>query len=376
MDQNRLDQLALHCIPGIGSVTIRQLIAHCGSASAVWAAPKKKITAIPGIGPYTYSLLSHRNTACHKAEKIAEALPGEEVRLLFHTDDTFPVRLRQIPDAPSLLYFRGTADLNQKKIIAIVGTRRATRYGLDFTSELILNLSHHKPLIISGLAYGIDICAHKCAIREGLATIGILAGGLNRIYPAGHSATAFKMIHNGGLLSEHALDIAPEAHLFPARNRIIAGIADAVIIVEAAAKGGALITARLANDYNRDVFALPGPVNAPYSTGCNNLIKRNQAHLLTSAADIEYILDWQTKEASSAHFRIVIENLSVPENRILTLLETEKYPVQLDHLSWATNLTVYETATALLQLEFKGLIRALPGNRYCLPQESLSKHIY
>ncbi len=375
MDQNRLDQLALHCIPGIGSVTIRQLIAHCGSASAVWAARKKKIMGIPGIGPYIHSLLSHQHAAYNKAEKIVRSLEHEQVDLLFHTDESFPSRLRQIPDAPSLLYFKGTCDLNAKKVLAIVGTRRATSYGLKFVSELILNLSRHNPLIISGLAYGIDIAAHRSSMRQGLSTIGILAGGLNRIYPSEHVSTALGMIRNGGLISEHTLDTAPEAHLFPARNRIIAGMADAVVVVEAASKGGALITAWLANDYHRDVFALPGPVNAPYSNGCNNLIKRNQANLLTGAADIEYILNWQTEDAMAERKKIEVENLTIPEKRILAILDTEKQPVLLDHLCWATNLTIHETATALLQLEFKGLIRAVPGNRYMLQNEYSPKHV-
>ena len=364
MDQDRLNQLALHCIPGIGSVTIRQLLAYCGSAEAVWGSRKGRLFAIPGIGPATYALLQKQDQAFKDAENIQRAAESAGIELLMHSDPQFPSRLKHIPDAPSLLYYRGNTNLNSVKILSIVGTRRSTKYGADITCKLIHDLKPFNPLIISGLAYGIDILAHRTALQEKLHTVAVLAGGLDRIYPSDHIKIAHCLTDQGGLLSEHPPGTVSEAHRFPARNRIIAGISDGVIVVEAREKGGALITARLANDYDREVFTFPGSVNAAASAGCHKLIKRNQAHLVTSAMDIIGLMGWSDKDKNAAAPAIDIEGLPVTERRIFSYLSQEIHSRSIDQICWSTNLTIYEAATALLQLEFKGLIHALPGKQY------------
>jgi DNA processing protein len=364
MDENRLNQLALHCIPGIGSVTIRQLLAYCGSAESVWRSGKRQLFAVPGVGPATYTLLHRKTEAFSKAEDILKKVEKMGISILFHSDSGFPARLRHIPDAPSLLYVTGNADLNHKHILAVVGTRRSSSYGISLTHKLIEDLRPFNPMIISGLAYGIDIAAHKSAIRQQLVTSAVMAGGLDYIYPSDHYHIAQSIKDNGALITEHPPGSMPEAHRFPARNRIIAGMADAVIVCEAREKGGALITARLANDYDREVFAFPGHVNAPASAGCHKLIKRNQAHLITSFEDIVKIMSWEGAVEEPGQPEVNLENLPVTERRIFSYLSEEGVSRSIDQITWATNLTIYETATALLQLEFKGLIKVLPGKHY------------
>ncbi|MEJ2005488.1 MAG: DNA-processing protein DprA, partial [Cyclobacteriaceae bacterium] len=325
---------------------------------------RKKLFAIPGVGPATYALLHRKSEAFQQAEQILSNTEKTGIEILFHSDKKFPSRLRHIPDAPSLLYTKGPANLNHNRIMAIVGTRQSTSYGISFTRELIHQLKPYNPLIISGLAYGIDINAHRASLGCGLSTAAILAGGLDYIYPADHGRIAMQMTDQGALITEHPPGTAPEAHRFPARNRIIAGMADAVLVTEARIKGGALITARLANDYDREVFALPGPVDSPASAGCHNLIKRNQAHLVTSSRDIIEILDWEGDAAEKKSLIIEEENLPVTERRIYAYLTDESFSRSIDQISWSTNLTIHETATALLQLEFKGLVKSLPGKHY------------
>src|SRR5690606_16227964 len=211
---------------------------------------------------------------------------------IFYTDKNYPTRLKQINDAPSLLYVKGNVDFENQKMVAIVGTRKATEYGKRCVEDLVAELVPHRATIVSGLAYGIDIHAHKQAVKNDLPTFGVMGSGMDIIYPSAHKETAKKMFANGGLITEHPFGTKPDAHNFPARNRIVAALSDAVIIVEAAAKGGALITADIANSYNKDVFAMPGNLRQSHSAGCNNLIKSNRAHLLTSVKDLEYIMNW------------------------------------------------------------------------------------
>ncbi len=364
MDENRLNQLALHCIPGIGSVTIRQLIAYCGSAESVWQKGRRHLFAIPGIGPATCSLLRQKKEAFIRAEEILRKVEHSGTSMLFHSDSNFPARLKHIPDAPSLLYVGGNANLNHQRILAIVGTRKSSRYGTTHTRKLVEGLRPWNPMIVSGLAYGIDISAHRSALDNSLPTAAVMAGGPDRIYPADHTNVAHQIREKGALVTEHPPGTMPEAHRFPARNRIIAGMADAVIVTEAREKGGALITARLANDYNREVFALPGSVDAPASAGCHKLIKRNQAHLITSYQDIIEIMGWEDSKDDQPSTAFNPESLPVTERRIFVYLAGEGISRSIDQITWATNLTIYETATALLQLEFKGLIEVLPGKHY------------
>lgn len=366
MDDEKLHQVALSFVPGIGDVNTKQLISYCGSASAIFKSHRQKLRNIPGIGMKTITSLGNREIF-EKAEKLIKKCANERIQILFYTDPDYPKRLKQILDAPPLIYFKGKTDLNNQKIVAIVGTRQATEYGKFVTGKIIEQLKPHKVLIVSGLAYGIDIHAHKMAIQHDLPTLGVMASGLNIVYPAIHKNIVYEMMSNGGVLSEYPLDEAPEAHRFPARNRIIAGIADATIIVEAAERGGALITAEIANSYNKDVFAIPGDINNKYSAGCNNLIKSHKANLLTSVKDIEYIMNWEVNiDQDDLHKELTPEDFADEEWKIIDVLKGSNSDLLLDDLSWKSQIPVNKLASFLLNLEFKGTIKSLPGKRYKL----------
>lgn len=366
IDQNRVALVALHFIPGIGDYTIRQLISYCGSAEKVFKTPKGKLLKIPGIGPAIAEALT-RGGSFEKAEKEIKRAEKESVKIIFYLDKNYPSRLKHIPDAPSMLYVKGNFDFENPKTVGIVGTRQATAYGKEQVEKLVEGLVPHGALIVSGLAYGIDIQVHKQALKNNLPTIGIMGSGIDVIYPATHKETAHKMLGHGGLVTENPFGTKPDAHNFPERNRIIAGLSDALVVVEAAEKGGALITAEIANGYNKDVFAFPGSVGITYSAGCNNLIKTNKAHLISSIKDLEYIMNWEaattTRQKKVTPFSL--EGYTEEEKIILTLL-LEKSPVMIDELSWKSNLPVSQLASVLLGLEFNGAVKSLPGKMYAL----------
>ncbi len=366
MNQERLALLALHLVPGVGSFTIRQLISYCGTPHRVFSTPKNKLIKIPGIGPALADAITN-HSSMNKAGELLGNAEQKNVRLLFHTDDDYPDRLRHIPDSPSLLFYRGNADMNTSKVIAIVGTRKATSYGRGVTRELVEGMRSHQPLIISGLAYGIDAEAHRSAITNDLSTIGVMAGGIEYIYPASHRKLAADMQENGGLLTENGIDSVPDASRFPARNRIIAGLSDVVLVIEAAERGGALITASIANDYDREVMAVPGTVYNKYSAGCNNLIRRHRAHLLSKAEDVEYLMNW-TKEPSQT-IKKEHPPLDTEEQELVSILESNAGRMHLDRLSWASRKAVGKTASLLLQLEFKNVVVALPGKIFELRKQ-------
>ncbi|MGK7389762.1 MAG: DNA-processing protein DprA [Candidatus Cyclobacteriaceae bacterium M2_1C_046] len=366
MENEKLHQLALHFIPGIGHFFIKQLISYCGSAEAVFTKNKGYLSKIPGVGPKLINAIQNHKTLL-EAEKEFEKAQKKNIRILSYTDKEFPKRLKGLHDAPAILYSKGAADLNNQKCIAIVGTRRATPYGKDFTNDLIASLAPHNPLIISGLAYGIDIAAHRAALKHNIATIGVMASGIDVIYPAIHRETALGMTENGGLITELKIGTSPEAVFFPARNRIIAGMADATIVIEAAKKGGALITAEIANSYNRDVFAVPGNVGQASSEGCNNLIKHHKANTLTSIKDIEYIMNWEPGTgASPVSFFNLDDTLFDNDEKTVVqhMIDKKNDGILLDELSWHTQIPVSKLASILLNLEFKGAVNSLPGKKY------------
>ena len=363
MDQNRLSLLALHFIPGIGDHLIRQVVSYCGSAEKVFKTPKGKLLKVPGIGEVTAESI-RQGKPFSAAEKELKKAEGENVDLIFFTDKNYPSRLRQANDAPSLLYVKGKMDFENPRTVGIVGTRKATPYGRERVEELVAGLVPHQALIISGLAYGIDIHAHKHALKQKLQTIGVMGSGIDVIYPASHSEVAKKMMADGGLVTEHRFGTQPDAHNFPARNRIVAGLCDAVVIVEAAERGGALITADIANSYNKDVFAYPGNVGQSHSEGCNNLIKSNKAHLLTSVKDLEYIMNWDATVKPEKKEVLVFDNYEPGEQLVLKTLHENNMQLMIDDLSWKTNIPVGQLASLLLGLEFKGVIKSLPGKIY------------
>lgn len=365
MDQERLTFLALNNIPGVGDQLIKQLISYCGSAEEVFKKPKGKLEKIPGIGSVTAEAIIKGKTL-HLAEKELKKAEKEETEILFFTDKKYPARLKAIIDSPALLYFKGNANLNHSKTVGIVGTRQATEYGKDVVEKIIRDLAPLQAMIISGLAYGIDIQAHKQALKHDLPTLGIMGSGMDVIYPAAHKDTAKKMFAKGGLLTENRFGTKPDAHNFPARNRIIAGMCDVLIVVEAAEKGGALITAEIANSYNKDVFAVPGSIGQTYSEGCNKLIRTNRAHLYSSIKDLEYIMNWSAESPTTLPPPIDWGTVSQEEADVLQILKEKKSPVTIDELSIRSSLSPGSLASILLGLEFKNLVKALPGKMFQL----------
>lgn len=366
MDQDRLHFLALHFVPGVGDHLVRQLISYCGSATEVFKIPKGKLLKIPGIGEVTASAILNGKTL-EKAEKEFRKAEKDETRILFFTDKSYPSRLKSIEDAPSLLYVKGNVNLNHAKTVGIIGTRQATVYGKENVEKLVADLTVHQVAIISGLAYGIDIHAHKQALKHRLPTLAVMGSGIDIIYPAAHKDTVKKMFEaEGGLITENHFGTKPDAHNFPARNRIIAGMCDALIVVEAAVKGGALITAEIANSYNKDVFAIPGNTQQTYSEGCNKLIKTNRAHLLTSIKDLEYIMNWSHgsagKEKTSPSLRS--EDFTLEEQKLLVIMKEKNAPVLVDELAWKSGLPQGMLASLLLTLEMKNAVQVLPGKMF------------
>jgi DNA processing protein len=365
MDQGRLSLLALHFIPGIGDHLIRQLVSYCGSAEKVFLTPKGKLLKIPGIGDVTAESI-RQGKPFATAEKEIKKAEKEKVDLIFFNDKNYPARLRQVSDAPSLIYVKGKIDFENPKTVGIVGTRKATAYGRTCVEELVRDLVPHHPLIVSGLAYGIDIHAHKYSIKHNLPTIGVMGSGMDVIYPGAHTEIAKKMMEDGGLITEHPFGTQPDAHNFPARNRIVAALSDAVIIVEAAEKGGALITADIANSYHKDVFAFPGNIGQSHSAGCNNLIKSNKAAMITSAKDLEYIMNWDLHVAPEKKQPFSLEAYDQNEQAILRMLIENNKQMMIDDLSWKSNIPIGQLASLLLALEFKGVVASLPGKLYKL----------
>ena len=360
-------ELASTLLPGIGSKLSKTLISYCGSAEAVFTSSVSAIRKIPGIGEKSVATIAaNRDTALRESEKILKACERKGIEVLHYTNERYPARLKQVADAPPIIYIRGNSSLNQPKAVAIVGTRKATEYGKRVTEEIVEQLRPHEPVIISGLAYGIDITAHKAALKHGLPTFGILAGGLDSIYPAVHKDIAMKMLDQGALISENKPGTTPDFHLFPERNRIIAGMADVVIVVEAAAKGGALITADIAYGYEKMLFAVPGDIGKDYSIGCNHLIKSQKANIYTGISDLEYLMHWEKGAQPQKVPKISLEAFETKEQPIVKVLLAHKDGILIDELSWKSQVSMNEAASILLNLEFQGIVKSLPGKRYKL----------
>ena len=369
MDDDKLYQLALYLTPSIGDFNIRQLISYCGSAQKVFDMPEGKLLKIPGVGKKTAEIIKKKSMLDEAKEEL-DKLVKEEIDLLFFTDAHYPTKLKHIPDGPAILYFKGNKSSLQSSFnLAIVGSRNASEYGKSVTEELIKNIAGKDIMIVSGLAYGIDIQAHRMALKHSLPTIAVMGNGMDKIYPAAHREIAKQMQEAGGIMTELPLGSIPDAHNFPARNRIVAGMADAVIVVEAAKKGGALITAELANGYNREVFAVPGNLGNTYSEGCNQLIAQNKARIFTSINQCLTDMGWEETDLKAPQIQngnYLQEDFSKEEWLILSQLIDAQKPILLDELSWRTQINVSRIAGILLSLEFKGVVKSLPGKRFGL----------
>jgi DNA processing protein len=364
MNEELKYRLALTLIPGIGHVIGKKLVAYCGSAEAVFRQKKPALLRIPGVGDFFANAVLRQNVF-DLAEQEMRFMEEENIRALFYLDDDYPYRLKQCADCPVILYYKGEGSLNAKRMIGIVGTRNATPYGIDRCNELVAELASHEVCIVSGLAYGIDICAHKAALKNDLCNWAVLAHGLDVIYPPLHRDTARRLIEKGGLLSDFPQGSPPDKENFPKRNRIVAGLIDALVVIESAANGGSMITADIANSYNRDVFAFPGRTVDVQSLGCNKLIKQNKASLADNATDIIRLLGWEDKPPRKAKQQQLFVELSADEQLVLDQLNGSGN-MHVDELTVLSGVSMRAISAVLLNLEFAGLLKSLPGKMYRL----------
>lgn len=362
-----LYQIGLTLINGIGDGHAKNLLAHCGSAGAVFEANKTSLLKIPGIGEVAANSLINGKGVLHEAEQEIRFIEDNDIAPLFFTDSDYPQRLKFCHDSPILLYYKGNANLNTQKVVAVVGTRLPSDYGKEQTEKLISELKGSGILVVSGLAYGIDILAHKKALENDLDTVGVVAHGLDRIYPSAHENIAMKMQKMGGLLTDFRSGTNPDAVNFPKRNRIVAGMCDALVVMESKRDGGSLITATIANSYNKDVFAFPGRTIDSQSEGCNAFIKMNRASLMESAADLFYIMGWdtETKPKNKDPQIPLLLKLNEEEQKIVNAFVNKKQ-VHMDEISYVSSFPVSKVSSLLLQLEFSNVIKSHPGKMYSL----------
>jgi DNA processing protein len=356
--------LSLLKVEGIGDVSAKKLISQCGSAKDVFNEKKSALLKISGVGESIIQKLKDESLF-KRAENELNFIQKNNITATTFYDKDYPQRLQHCFDAPLVLFKKGKINFGKQKIISIVGTRQMTSYGKKILEDLFIDLTAFNPIIVSGLAYGVDIYAHQLAIKHNFQTIAVLAHGLDRIYPAVHKKDAIKMQENGGLLTDFWSGSNPDRENFVKRNRIVAGLSQATILIESAEKGGSLITADIANSYNRDVFAAPGRITDTYSAGCNNLIKTNRASVFTSAKDLVYILNWEkeTSKTQKAIQKQLFVALNDQEKTIYNYLLKEGKQ-QLDVIALHCNFPIHKTASILLNLELKSLTRPMPGKLF------------
>jgi len=367
-NQDLIYQIGITLVKGIGNITAKQIIDTLGDVSLLFKEKKHLLERIPGISRRIISEI-YNLEVLRRAEKEILFIEKNKIAPLFITDKDYPERIKDCVDAPVLLYFRGNVNFNQEKVISIVGTRNASVYGREVTEKIIAELADLCPeiLIISGLAYGIDIYSHKASLKNNLSTVGVLAHGLDRIYPHVHRNIAIEMLENGGLLTDFMSETTPDRQNFVKRNRIVAGISDCTIVIESAKKGGALITANIADSYSKDVFAVPGKVTDSYSLGCNDLIKQKKAALITNAEDIFREMCWNNEKTDSKKSvqRSLFVDLTAEEQMVVDLL-AQSESMQLNNMAVELNISVSKLAFLLFELEMKGVIRCMPGGIYRL----------
>jgi DNA processing protein len=358
--------IALTQTENIGPIIAKQLIGYCGGAEAVFKEKPSRLLKIPGIGMQTVSGLKNKDSIT-KAEKELHFIQKENIKALVQSDSLYPGRLKHFPDSPLVLFFKGEADLNTEHVVSIVGTRNISSYGKHLTEQLIQHLAEFEVLVISGLAYGVDSAAHRVSLLNDIPTVGVLGHGLDRIYPAENKSLAAKMLTKGGLLTEFCSNTKPDRQNFPMRNRIVAGMSDAIVVIETKSGGGSLITAEFGNEYNKDVFAFPGKVGDELSAGCNQLIKNHKAHLIESGEDLTEMLRWE-KPGNVRHKQVKKElfvNFTEDEDKVVQMIRS-KQKVNIDLLSHCLNFTPSQLANILLNLQFKGVVQEMPGKTYSI----------
>lgn len=358
--------IALSLLPNIGPITAKRLIAYSGSAKNIFSQTKRSLQKIPGVGVFlAEQIINNKNEALEKAEEELNFIEKYKINVCTFLDKNYPKRLAECEDGPIVFFYRGNTNWNKSKILSIVGTRNATPYGKEVCEKIIKELVNkgHDVTIVSGLAYGIDICAHRAALGNRLETIAVLAHGLQTIYPSAHSNAAKQIIDQGALLTEFSSNVKLDRNNFVRRNRIIAGLTDATIVVESGKKGGALITADIANSYNREVLAVPGKCGDTYSAGCNELIKRNKAALIESSEDIEALMNWDTKQKIKQPK--LFTQFTEEEQVIATILNGND-SVAIDHICRESKMPINKVSALLLNMEFNGSVKSLPGKQFKL----------
>jgi len=360
MNETTKYMLALSLTPYLGPITARRLIDYYGKVEDIFQKKKSEFIRIPGFGSETIQKIDLKK-GLEFADDELRFCTRNSIEIIAYNDPRYPKRLTQCPDAPLVIFVKGNVEiLKSKKSLAIVGTRHATHYGKAVVEKIVDEIHDrgHQLVVVSGLAYGIDSIAHRSALKHKLPTIAVLGHGLDKIYPAQHKSLADEILRDGGvILTEFGHKTSFEKANFIRRNRIIAGLSDAVLIAESGITGGALITAEYANNYNRDVFAIPGKVDDEYSAGCNALIKKNKAALCETFQDIEYLMQWNVVSSGKIHQPTLFPVLTDEEETVLELFDDDK-PVSVDYLS------VQKISSILLEMEFKGLLIAMPGNQY------------
>lgn len=359
-------QIALTQLPRVGPVKAKILLAYCGDAEAVFREKQSALLRIPEVGPAIAS-------AIHGVKAEVLAIAEKEMTLMekygivpiFFTDSRYPERLKLCDDSPVLLFTRGKMNLNEQRVISVVGTRNATGYGKGFCEELIDGIAHLKPLVVSGMAYGVDIHTHRRCVDGGVQTVGVMAHGLDSVYPTLHLATSREMEKNGGLISEFLCQTKMAPELFPMRNRVVAGMADCTVVVESDRKGGSLITAHLASSYGREVFALPGRNSDKWSSGCNELIRKNVAAILTSPDDLVGYMNWTGEKDKKPRQMLLFDQYSEEETKVIHLLDA-KGKLSIDAISEYSGFAPSKLSSILLNLEFAGVVKSLPGKIFDL----------
>jgi DNA processing protein len=357
-------QIALSLLTNVGPKRMRTILKYFETPENFFLAKKKDLLIIPGLGEQKLRNMN-RDLALQLAESYLDFFQNSELKTHFYTDESYPKRLNECVDAPFLLFSKGKMDMNISKVVSIVGTRNASDYGKRICEELIQSFVGKNILVVSGLAYGIDICVHQLCVKHKVQTIGVLGHGLDRLYPSVHAKTAKLMEENGGVLTEFLPGTKPDRENFPMRNRIVAGMSDATIVVESGIKGGSLITAELANDYNKDVFAYPGDIYKEFSKGCNFLIQKDKAHLITGSKDFFKLMEWIDKKETKTKQIDMFESFMEEEKLIINYL-TITPEASFDQLMCETKLSFPKLNTSLLNLEISGILKSLPGKKYRL----------
>ncbi|MGB0431792.1 MAG: DNA-processing protein DprA [Bacteroidia bacterium] len=355
--------MALTQVKGVGAEGARTLITSIGTAKDVFTAPQRELLALPGLGQKTIAnILAFKNFK--RVEDEIKFIDNHKIKVFSFADPEYPERLKQLSNAPAIVFYKGTVSLNHARIIGVVGTRKATDYGKQMVENLMSELKEYNVITVSGLAYGIDIECHKKSLVNNIPSIGVMASGLDVVYPTAHTNTAREMLKNGGLMTEQLSKTVMKKEFFPRRNRLVAGLVDALVVAESAKSGGSLITAEIANSYSRDVYAYPGKATDDKSSGCNMLIKRQKAMLIENAADLAWHLGWPSPNAQSSQNQKSSQLKGIEKRIYIYLLNEPNQKCHSDKMCFDLDINQTELSLLLLNMEFSGYVKTLPGNNY------------